>query len=224
MNIGQAARAMNNSEITRLKLVDPEKFHKQDAYMMACNSRHIVDEALYFDSLEKALEDETCSFAFSRRTAKNRVPYYSLEEMIPEIVKRANKGNVTLVFGREADGLTREELYQCDYRVYIPTSEKCGSLNLAQAVLIACHEIFKASGRFKEEEKDFFADNKTINPMLKDLDKLLIEIGYNYKSDIPLRKKIIQNHKEIFGRAGLQVRDVNMFLGIFSKIRSNLKS
>ncbi len=225
MNIGMAARAMRNFEIKRLKLVTPEHFNRQQADMMACNAKDVVDKAEFFDKLEDALSDETCSVAFSRRLSKDRDPHYPLEEIMPTLAKRLRKGNLALVFGRETDGLTQEEIYQCDFRVYIPTTEDnaCGSINLAQAVLIACYEIsrLEISGPVAAGS---LATNAEIKPMLKDFDKLLKEIGYDNKGDFPLRKKIIQAFREIIGRAGLRPKDVNMFLGIFGQVRKNLRS
>lgn len=225
MNIGMAARAMKNFGITRLRLVDPVAFKPSQAYMMAVGAKDLVDGAEHFKKLSDALRDITCSVAFSRRMTKERAPYYSLEDTSDTIMKRASKGRIALVFGSEADGLTRDELYQCDFRVYIETSESFGSLNLAQAVLLACHELFKKRGQaafpFPKNE-EFFADKKTVKPMLIDLEKLLVEIGYDSKSDTKLRKKIVQAFTEICGRAGLRPKDVNMFLGIWSQIRKNL--
>lgn len=214
-----AARAMKNCGITRLKIVAPENYQQKQALMMACGAKDLVNNAHFFDTLPKALADESCSVAFSRRMTMERAPFYSLEEVVPTICKRSSAANCALVFGSEADGLTCEELYQCDYRVYIPTSESFGSMNLAQAVLIACYEFFRASKEYKVEENEFFADQKTIKPMLIDFTKLLVEIGYNYPGDAKLRKKIVQAFKEICGRAGLRPKDVNMFLGIWGQVR-----
>ncbi|OGQ50313.1 MAG: hypothetical protein A3I09_00895 [Deltaproteobacteria bacterium RIFCSPLOWO2_02_FULL_47_10] len=222
MNIGMAARAMKNCGITNLKLVNPVNFKPKDAHMMACSARNVVDEAKLFSSLDEALHGEACSAAFSRRMAKTRAPYYSLDDVAPVLAGRAEGGRVALVFGRETDGLTREELYRCDFRVYIPTSKEFGSLNLAQAVLLAAHALFKKTDEGKTEETDFFSGNEEISPMIGDFEKLLFEIGYDHKDDEKLRNKIVQAFREICGRAGLRHKDVNMFLGIWAMIRKNL--
>ncbi len=247
-NIGMAARAMKNFDITSLALIDPVNFKVREAHEMACGAKDIVDAAPRFKSLGEALADSTCSFAFSRRMAKKRIPYYSLQEALPHIIDRSKKGKISLVFGREADGLTREELYQCDYRVYIPTSNEWGSLNLAQAVILVCYEIFHSlchceersdeaipcdqlisrdrhaplRGARDDTASEFFAPHSEVEVMLKDLQKLLIEIGYTGSTDEKLRKKIVQAFGEIVGRAGLRHKDVNMFLGLWSQVRKNL--
>jgi len=219
MNIGMAARAMKNCGVTRLKLVSPVDYKPDKAYMMACSAKDVVDGAHIFETLKDALEDESCSVAFSRRMTRTRAPYYPLEEILPELSKRAGKGRIAFVFGREADGLTKEELYECDYRVFIRTSKKFGSLNLAQAVLLACHYFFMSTDADKEPSTGFFAVNKETAPMFDDFANLLVEIGYNHAGDVKLRKKIVQAFKETCGRAGLRRKDVNMFRGIWAQIR-----
>jgi len=222
MNIGMAARAMKNCGITRLKLVAPVAYRPDKAYMMACSAKDVVDNAGIFGTLKEALKGETCSVALSRRMTRTRAPYYRLEEILPRLSERAKRGGIALVFGREADGLTREELYECDYRVSIRTSKKFGSLNLAQAVLLACHSFFMAADVDKETVNDFFASNEETAPMFEDFAKLLIEIGYDHAGDVKLRQKIVQAFKETCGRAGLRRKDVNMFLGIWSQIRKSI--
>jgi len=51
---------------------------------------------------------------------------------------------VAAVFGREADGLTDEELNSCSLAVHIPSSPAFPSLNLSHAVQIICYELFRA--------------------------------------------------------------------------------
>jgi TrmH family RNA methyltransferase len=218
LNIGMVARAMKNCGMNRLKLVNPVNYKQAEAYRMACFAKDVVDSAEFFTDLKDALADEACSVAFTRRLSKTRKPHYELEKIAPVLAGRVKKGNVTLVFGREDDGLTNDELYQCDFRVHIPTFEPHGSLNLAQAVLIACYEIFRKNYNLKLDKTDMFVDQKELRPVLASLDEMLIKIGYDDDGG-RLRKKIMQAFKEICGRGGLRRKDVNMFLGIWSRVR-----
>jgi TrmH family RNA methyltransferase len=226
MNVGMAARAMKNCAITSLRLVAPVKYSPEKAHMMACSAKDIVNSADIFPNLSSALEDTTCSFAFTRRLTKNRTPYYSLQEALPHMTRHAARGKTALVFGRETDGLTRDELFRCDFRVYIPTSKKFGSLNLAQAVLLACHSLFMASAEEHDmvPQDEFHADQTAVKPMLDNIARLLLEIGYTNASDVKLRRKIIQALKEIFGRSGLRTKDVNMFHGLCTQVRKAIEN
>jgi tRNA/rRNA methyltransferase len=50
-------------------------------------------------------------------------------------------GAVALVFGNERTGLTEGEIGLCSLAAHIPSSGAFPSLNLAQAVQIACYEL-----------------------------------------------------------------------------------
>ena len=224
MNIGQTARAMKNCDITDLRIVAGKKINIGEAHMMAMSAKDIVDSAKRFDTLPEAVADCTCALAMSRRVVRTRAPFYSIEEMAPKVIERAAKGKVALVFGSERDGLSHEQVYQCDYRVYIPTSETYGSLNLAQAVVLTCHRVFSAYRETQPVKKDeFFAPRSEVEVMLNDFEKMLSEIGYNHRGDVRLRAKIMQATKEIYGRAGLRHKDVNMLIGIFAQIRKAIE-
>lgn len=219
LNIGMAARAMANCGARDLRLINPLKYKKEEALRMACFAKNIVNNLKIFPSLESAMADISCSAAFTRRVSKDRAPYYYLKEAVPILTRRLAKGCLALVFGRETDGLTNDEIYQCDYRVSIPMSEPDGSLNIAQAVLIACYELFKKTPGAKREKKGFFAPGSQIMPIVKDFDKLMFEIGYDDRDKGKLRQKIVRSFKDIIGRAGLKPKEVNMFLGIWAQVR-----
>ena len=64
----------------------------------------------------------------------------------PKALDVAETGKVALVFGREDKGLSNEELALSTQIVTIPTTDEYKSLNLAQAVMVCCYEIFVAAG------------------------------------------------------------------------------
>jgi TrmH family RNA methyltransferase len=65
-------------------------------------------------------------------------------EAVAELTSQALSGNVAVVAGREAAGLTNEELDRCHALVTIPTNPDYRSLNLAQAVGVLCYESWLA--------------------------------------------------------------------------------
>jgi TrmH family RNA methyltransferase len=56
---------------------------------------------------------------------------------------------VALVFGREDNGLANDEVARCTHLIRIPTGTDYVSINLAQAVMICCYELFVAGGAFE---------------------------------------------------------------------------
>ena len=60
-------------------------------------------------------------------------------DALAEFVKKYREGEIALVFGRESNGLSDEEVSMCNSICTIETSDKFPSLNLSQAVQIACY-------------------------------------------------------------------------------------
>ncbi len=228
LNIGMVARAMKNCGITRLKIVNPVRYSEEDANFMACEAKDVVAGIEFYETLEDAFADETCTIGMTRRLSKKRTPFYYLDELGSNILKRSKKNRCALVFGRERTGLSNEELNACDYRVAIHTHKICGSLNLAQAVLLACYELFRRSDevnlqtKTKKEKMNVFAARKMITPIYSNFDKTLQILGYQNVKDTNLRNTVVKSFKDICGRAGLREREVNMFQGIFSRIRDKI--
>jgi tRNA/rRNA methyltransferase len=92
------------------------------------------------------------SAGVTRRRGKYRKYFSYLPEQFAEKAETIAEGTVSLVFGREASGLTVEELNTCSTAVHIPSSPQFPSLNLAHAVQVctyACYRTFgDALGRF----------------------------------------------------------------------------
>jgi len=94
-------------------------------------------------------------------------------------------------------------------------------LNLAQAVMLTCHELFKILKKEDDvdDQRPVFVSKKEIASVLSDLNNTLILLDYDDKDKGKLRGKIIKSFSGLFGRSGLRHKDVNMFLGLFSRIK-----
>jgi TrmH family RNA methyltransferase len=243
-NIGMVARAMMNCGVTDLRLVNPVPFKTKGAAKWAVSAHDILQHAKVFSMLDEALADASLVVGLSRREGKLRPPQFSSEKIVMKICSRMNRGRVALVFGREDDGLIREELDQCDLVWTIPTSKSYPSLNLAQAVLLACHEIFKKQGSpstklraGKEAKKqrirrhgsetgnetEVFVSRRQLAPVLERIDHALHLLGYDNQGGGNLRQKIVHALSDLFGRGGLRHKDVNMFLGLMARIEERVK-
>jgi len=227
-NVGMAARAMKNCGLTDLRLVNPAPFRTRGAKKWACNARDVLHRAKVFKSLEDAAADATFIVGLSRREGRLRPPTLSARKAASTIYTRTKRGPVALVFGREADGLNSSELDLCDSVWTIPTSKLYPSLNLAQAVMVAGHEIFKMQeARSQKSEarndEEIFASKKEIAPVLKRLSEALIRLGYDDSDGGKLRRKIMREFEGIFGRGGLFPKDLNMFRGLTARINERAR-
>jgi tRNA/rRNA methyltransferase/tRNA (cytidine32/uridine32-2'-O)-methyltransferase len=145
VNIAATVRVMKNMGFSRLRLVQPEAYDPWRIEGVAHGTRDLVDKIVHFDTLDAALADcvKTVAFAGKRRAAK--WPMATPREMCAPVFAAAEEGTVALLFGQEDHGLPNEALDRAQLLVTIPTTEHA-SLNLAQAVLVACYELHLAAG------------------------------------------------------------------------------
>lgn len=64
-----------------------------------------------------------------------------MKESVKRIITAAKKNKVALVFGRERNGLTNQEIEQCSLLISIPSDPLCPSLNLSQSLLLVAYEL-----------------------------------------------------------------------------------
>jgi len=93
-------------------------------------------------ALKKALADSVLSVAATRRRGKFRKNSALSPAQLADTVMKTGEGLVSIVFGRESDGLTDDEVAECSQVVTIPTSDQFPSLNLSQAVQIVTFTLF----------------------------------------------------------------------------------
>ena len=141
-NVGAALRAMINMGGERLILIDPrcqlDSKARQMAAGVACRLADVITYPTWADFY--ASEGEGFRIAMTRRGGKHR-KVHPLKEKLGEI---SASQNVYLIFGPEADGLNADDLAYANCACHLPVHSEFGSLNLAQAVLLAAHMVREA--------------------------------------------------------------------------------
>ncbi len=140
-NIGAALRALANMGGERLILIDPRCELDSKARQMAAGVASRLADAVRYDSwadFYKA-EGDGVRIALTRRGGKQR-KLFPLAEKATEL-KATAPTNLYLIFGPEADGLDAEDLAYVNFACHLPVHGEFSSLNLAQAVLLACFII-----------------------------------------------------------------------------------
>lgn len=140
-NIGAAARAMKTMGLSQLHLVRPQGFPSVEATARASGAGDILQNVVVHDSLESALADVTWVFGASARQRTLPWPCVSARQFGAMVAEHPADGTVAVLFGREARGLTNEELQLCHYHVTIPTNEDYGVLNIGAAIQVICYEL-----------------------------------------------------------------------------------
>ena len=141
-NIGAAARAIKTMGFSELRLVSPGDMTA--AQWVAHHSQEVLTEAGTYATLSDALTDVDLSIASTARRRLQKDRYVDADQCATLIAdKAASLQRVAMVFGREASGLTGEEIALCDLASSIPLAQPQPSLNLAQAVMVYAWELRK---------------------------------------------------------------------------------
>lgn len=212
-NVGSVCRAMANTGLSELVLVSPAAtLDYNEARMMAVAAGDILEKRREVAVLEEAVGDCGLVMGTTVRPGLYRQHVRTPREWAPEILSSASVGKVALVFGRETWGLTNEELAICTNLIQIPTSPDYPSLNLAQAVLICCYELFVASGTFEPPmEKSTPCSTKTREHMFHMWEEMLREVGFMNDQKAG---HMMLGVRRIFSRSPLTTDDVNILMGI----------
>ncbi|WP_342270105.1 RNA methyltransferase [Rickettsia endosymbiont of Orchestes rusci] len=139
-NIGATARAMKNFGVDELRIVNPrDGWPNEQARSTAVGAVNVIDNAKIYDTLEESIKDIEYLYATTctkRTMNKNYVFSQDLSLSYP-LAQKAG-----IMFGRENNGLSNEEVSLAHKIITINTSE-FSSLNIAQAVIIICYELFR---------------------------------------------------------------------------------
>ncbi len=217
LNIGSVCRVMMNFGFSELRLVRPQADHlSKQARDMAVKAKGMLPKARIFASLADALSDCHLSIGTTRRTRKYQDHFIEPPELTVNIAKLPAGQQTALVFGREDSGLTTAELDLCQLFLTISTHDSLPSMNLAQAVTVVLYELSKGvSDKTPLPERQALADNKTMESMLSHMRQTLIQAEY---LDPQNPDHIMRTFRRIFGRVGLDEREVNVLHGLWSRI------
>ncbi|MFY9589381.1 RNA methyltransferase [Rickettsia endosymbiont of Halotydeus destructor] len=216
-NIGATARAMKNFGLEELRIVRPrDGWPNEQARSTAVGAVNIIDNTKIYETLEEAIKDieylyaTTCTkrtinkeYVFSRELSLN-YPY---------------EKKVGIMFGRENNGLNNEEISLAHKIITINTTE-FSSLNIAQAVIIICYELF----RNRTSDKDIYNTQKlaTRAELNYLLEHLFTELDKKNFFKVPEKTPIMkQNITNIFTRIdNLSTSEVQTLRGIIKALVS----
>jgi len=218
-NIGSVARAMKNTGLNRLVVVDGSSPLHRDAYKLASGAEGILERAEEFPSLREAISEMEYVVGSTSRAGKERSPLLTPKNVAEKLIPISEENSIALVFGSEKEGLTNEELSLCHLYVRIPSVESFPSLNLAQAVMVLCYELFQSSTT-NQKETGPLASSDHLERMFAHMERTLLAIEF---LDAKQPERIMRVLRKIFGRSQMDEREVQIFQGIWSKIDWHLK-
>jgi TrmH family RNA methyltransferase len=125
---------------------------------VAHRSDEIVGRLAVVNTLAEALADVTCVAGTTARTRAQPGVRSTPRAAAPDLLHQAGRGKLALVFGPENTGLGNHDLDLCHVVLTIPTAPAYRSLNLAQAALLVCYELWLASQAPDRPESAAVAD------------------------------------------------------------------
>ncbi len=215
-NVGAVARAMKNMGLHRLTLVQPAPRCLARAGLTAVHARDVLTAAQVVDSLGEAVADCHLVVGTTCRGGPYRAAADVPEALAPLILARAAGGAAALVFGPEDRGLTNEDLKHCQHLIAIDSSADYASLNLAQAVLLCCYELRRATPLVTAVRAAAVpATAETTELLYERLRAALLRIGFLNPQN---PDHIMLALRRLLGRAGLDDSEVRLLLGLARQI------
>ena len=215
-NIGAAARAMRNMGIDQLVVVNPHNCDLTRVCKMATHAAmDVVENMMEFATLEEALGGYGFVAGTTARLGGERKVITSPPILAEKLFAISEQNQIAILFGPEDRGLTNEEIRLCHTLVNIPTAE-FSSLNLAQAVMIVCYELFRYTTKKPHEFVPRLANRHELDAMYAQLKEILIQISF-INPDNP--DYFLNNFRHFFSRLPLRAKEVQIIRGICRQIK-----
>ncbi|MHA1472366.1 MAG: RNA methyltransferase [Promethearchaeota archaeon] len=235
-NIGAIARLMKNFNFEHLIVYNPvEKVEKIRSYHtqgFAMHGKEILfnaeiitiknqfDHLSGFKELINRFDIKIASTAKGMHYTNIRRLATFPEELTLPVSEKPLK--IALIFGRESHGLTNDEIELTDLVLRIPSDENYPTLNLSQACGIILYEIYKKLhileiGRGLKPV--LLANNEDKQMLYKLIKSTIVNLQVRtYRKD-----NIVLAFKNIFERAFVSKKELNLIRGVFSKLNLYLK-
>ena len=217
-NIGFLARSMANFGLKNLVLLNPPTLTKE-AFYQATHGKYIVENAKIYKTLDEFYQSQRIDFKVASTGMAGGSYNLSRIPIKPEeLGKKINVANKTaILFGREGNGLTNEEIDDCDICVSIPTDPTYPIMNISHAGAIIFYELFKNKHDFgvKGLEESTGLEKEYL---LKDMHELIDYL------DIPEHKKKngFKSFKNIINRAYITGREAHTLKGILRRLKNKI--
>lgn len=227
-NIGGTARAMKTMGLTSLKVVKPKRFPDPQADWRAAGALDIVEQAQVCATIADAVQDSVLVAGTSARRRHIPWPMMTSAQFAEFVHTEFGKDDlVSILFGREDNGLTNDELNLCNKHVRIPSCDEYGSLNLAMSVQVVAYDLFcrSLSDCQKIQNAEVWdkplATFAELNDFLEHLQSVLLQVGF---SDPDERRQAETRLRRLFGRIEMDHTEVQILRGILTQVEKAVHS
>ena len=218
---------MANFGFSHLTVVSPYEPHWREA-RSAIGAPELLANARETATLAEAARD--CTLVLGTGTLTHRKPeqpVIRLDQLAPRIARELDSdGTISIIFGPEKHGLTREDLSFCHALVEIPTDTRQPSMNLGQAAAVCLYELAARSGLTNETDSNP-SPSRASRPTSGNLDVLAdliqqVMLASNYS---PANMQAANQHdlRLMLRRLHLTPADQRRTLGLFRRILRRLQ-
>ena len=224
-NIGAAARALKNMELSELVLVNPRQFPHPEASARASGADDVLGAARVVPSLGAALEG--CGYV-AATTSRDREQYFRVSDVraaAERLVSEARRAPAAVVFGAERSGLSNEDLEKAHTLVRIPASPLYASLNLAMAVQLVAYELYRARGAAAPASVPLaapLASTGELERLYAHLAEVLEEIDFRDRTQSGTH--LMARLRRLLQRAEPDQNEVNILRGILTAVQNRRRS
>lgn len=227
-NIGMCARAMLNCGVTDLRIVSPRDGWPNPAAVSASSGAvGVIENARLFTSTAEAIADLEYVYATTARLREMAKPVISAEDAGRHIRARnaqAQKAACGIMFGPERTGLDNDDVALAHAVLSIPLNPAFSSLNLAQAVLLACYSWLAADNPYQDDLTAVLAEREASPPatsgmienFMQQLETHLESAGF-FRSE-GHRPTLMRNIRSYFFRSAPTEQEVRTLHGIIATL------
>jgi len=219
-NIGAAARAMKNMNLSRLYLVNPKGYPSAVATARASGADDVLSNAVVCETLEEALQGSHLVIGASARQRNIKWKQMDVVGACSEIQRTTlvEGQEVAVVFGTENSGLSNEELDLCQILMTIPGNPNYFSLNVASAIQVFAYQnyVYNITTEFEKSSNEI-ASFDELEGFYKHLAQVLEHIEY-FEDKRP-KELLMRRLRRFFGKAEPEKEEVAIFRGILRNIQ-----
>ncbi len=223
-NIGSAARAMKTMGLGELVLVSPRQadaINDPQAQALASGATDVLAGARIAATLADALADVHFALAFTARRRELSHGSKGLRAACADAVEflaSSQAGTrVALVFGNETFGLSNEEVDRCQMIAMIPANPVYSSLNVSQAIQLACYELMMAVDAFPAAPAAprLASSAEEVEGFLSHLEAAAVQADF---LDPAEPKRFMTRMRRLFTRARLEPEEVAILRGVLAAL------
>lgn len=222
-NIGACARAMKNFGCSEMRLIDPQAdWLNKEARALSADADDILETAKSYKTSADAFADLQHIYATTARPRDMIKDVVTPKELGPEVKAHlAHNKTVGILMGSEKAGLDNEDIALCDKIVTIPLNPDFSSINLAQATILVCYELYQAiHGESNMQEawkaEDTPAPREDLLGFYQHLESELEKKNYYRNPD--KRQIMDRNLRNMFSRAQFTAQEVRTLRGVISSL------